>query len=417
VSGIEVWLAVRSDDIRVGTLYSHRHGKTESATFMYDDTYLAARDAYAIDPTLPLVSGSIQTPVGKAMFNAFGDASPDRWGRTMVKRQRRIQAREIGRAPADIGEVDYLLGVRDDLRQGALRLRILPDGPFVASEVLGVPALADLADLLNLADKAESDELTGQEIARLVQAGSSLGGMRPKAHVQKPDGSAAIAKFPSKSIDTWNVMAWEKVAHDLAQTAGIDVPNAELIALAGRSVLIVDRFDRGSDGERIGYASALTMLEGTDGDQRSYLEIAEVIERVSPHATQDLHQLWRRMAFSILVSNTDDHLRNHGFLHHHASSWTLAPAFDINPNPALGTKYLSTAIDEADTLASIETLMRVSGYFRLGTSDAEQILSEVHEAVAGWRTKAIEHGLTRRDIDEMEPAFEHNQQDAAAALR
>src|ERR1700729_3614807 len=193
-------------------------------------------------------------------------------------------------------------------------------------------------------------------------------------------------------------MAWEKVALDLARRAGITVPDSRLIRTGDRAILIVDRFDRqGTD--RIGYASAMTMLEASDGDQRSYLEIAEVIEERSPAATRELRQLWRRIAFSVLISNTDDHLRNHGFLHERGESWTLSPAFDVNPNPAPGPKYLSTAIDFTDTRASVDTLMSVAGHFRLDEDAALVVLAEVMNGVAGWRDVAKSHGLTNRDID------------------
>jgi serine/threonine-protein kinase HipA len=211
------------------------------------------------------------------------------------------------------------------------------------------------------------------------------------------------------------VMAWEKVALDLARDAGITVPDSQLIRIGDRHVLIVDRFDRrGTD--RIGYASAMTMLEAKDGDQRSYLEIAAVIEERSTATTAELRQLWRRIAFSILISNTDDHLRNHGFLHQHAESWELSPAFDLNPNPELGPKYLSTAINYDDTRASVQTLLSVADFFRLGTSDALDVLAQVTRATRDWRRAAQGYGLTQRDLDDMEPAFEHAEAEQARAL-
>jgi serine/threonine-protein kinase HipA len=180
-------------------------------------------------------------------------------------------------------------------------------------------------------------------------------------------------------------------------------------------VLIVDRFDR-RDGARIGYASAMTMLEARDGDRRSYLEIAEVIEERSTTVTEELRQLWRRMAFTILISNTDDHLRNHGFLHERGESWTLAPAFDLNPNPGPGSKELSTAIDFTETRASIDTLMAVAAYFRLGKPDALEVLAEVSRAVARWRHVAQSYGLQQHDLDLMEPAFAHAESERARAI-
>jgi serine/threonine-protein kinase HipA len=207
-------------------------------------------------------------------------------------------------------------------------------------------------------------------------------------------------------------MAWEKVALDLARRAGISVPDSQLIRVGDRSVLIVDRFDRRGT-TRVGYASAMTLLEASDGDQRSYLEIAEVIEERSTNVTGDLNQLWRRICFSILISNTDDHLRNHGFLHERAESWALSPAFDLNPNPAPGPKELSTAIDFTDTLASIDTLMEVAEYFRLNARTAADVLAHVTAAAGDWRAIAASHGLEQAEIEAMEPAFEHAERNRA----
>ncbi|MEA2024883.1 MAG: HipA domain-containing protein, partial [Actinomycetota bacterium] len=262
----------------------------------------------------------------------------------------------------------------------------------------------------------ETDSAAAPELRRLVRAGSSLGGVRPKTHVIAPDGRAAIAKFPSTSADTWNVMAWESVALHLAADAGVEVPRSELVTVANRSVLIVDRFDRTLTGQRIGYASALTMLEAREGDQRSYLDIAEIIEERSPHATKDLHQLWRRMVLYVMISNTDDHLRNHAFLHVGSGAWRLSPAFDINPEPAPGPKDLSTAINEVETEASVDLLLEVAPYFRLDLDAATEVISHVERAVNRWRTVARHTGLSPNEIDSMEPAFEHDAAEDARAL-
>ncbi len=233
--------------------------------------------------------------------------------------------------------------------------------------------------------------------------------------MRQANGRIAIAKFPSTAHDTWNVMAWEKVAFDLAAAAGIDVPASHLVRLADRSVLVLDRFDRSADVEgaapgRVGYVSAMTMLEATDGTKGSYLEIAEVIETRSTRVTQDLHQLWRRIVFSILVSNTDDHLRNHGFLHQHDDSWRLSPAFDLNPDPEPGPKYLSTAIDDADDTASLTLAVSVADYFRLTAPQAADVVEQVQAAIAWWPQVARRHGLTSAEIAEMAWAFTAHQQ-------
>jgi serine/threonine-protein kinase HipA len=412
---IAVYLAVGIRNLLAGRMYSRHRGGVESASFVYDDRYLAHPDAYALDPVLPLVTGTLQTPVGRALFGAFADSTPDRWGRTLVRRAEQAAAKVAGTAPRSLTEFDLVLGVRDDLRQGALRYRPDSRGPFVAPEDFGVPALTDLPVLLDIAERAERDTAGYEDLQRLVRAGSSLGGARPKVHVMNAAGRVAIAKFPSATSDTWNVTAWEKVALDLARDAGLTVCDSQLILAGSRHVLIVERFDRHGTA-RIGYASAMTMLQAGDRDQRSYLEIAAVIEERSTAATADLRQLWRRMAFSVLISNTDDHLRNHGFLHQHAESWALSPAFDLNPNPRPGPKYLSTAIDFTDTRASVDALMSVADYFRLDTGDALQVLAEVTGAVAHWRSVAASHSLPQRDIDAMEPAFEHAAAERARTL-
>jgi serine/threonine-protein kinase HipA len=412
---IAVYVAVRERNLRAGRLYSHRHRGVESASFAYDDRYLADPEAYALDPALPLVTGALQTPVGHALFGAFSDCAPDRWGRTLIKRAEIARARLAGTAPLSMSEAEIFLGVRDDLRQGALRFRHSEKGPFLAVEDSGVPILTDLPKLLEIAERAESDSADYADLKRLLRAGSSLGGARPKAHVIDAAGRIAIAKFPSASSDTWNVMAWEKVALDLARDAGIKVPDSQLIHVGARNVLVVDRFDR-RGATRVGYVSAMTMLEARDGDQRSYLEIAGVIEERSAATTADLNQLWRRMAFSILISNTDDHLRNHGFLHERADSWSLSPAFDLNPNPDPGPKELSTAIDFSDTRASVDTLMEVAEYFRLNAEEATDVLTRVSSAVGRWRAVAATHGLQQADINAMEPAFEHAERKRAQAL-
>lgn len=412
----EVVVSIAGEDVLAGRLYAHRRRGVESPTFLYVDSYLGRRDAYALDPALPLVSGSMHTPSGLSLFNAFTDSAPDRWGRNLIERQERIRASSTGTRSRSLAEIDFLLGSRDDLRQGALRFRDPDTGAFVASTDGGVPAVNDLPELLDVAARVETESAGEAELRRLVRAGSSLGGARPKTHVLASDGRPAIAKFPSVSVDTWNVMAWEKAALDLAATAGIHVPVSRLIDFAGRAVLIVHRFDRTADNQRIGYLSALTMLEARDGDQRSYLDIGEVIEEQSPSATQDLLQLWRRMVFSVLISNTDDHLRNHAFLHVGKASWRLSPAFDLNPNPLPGPKYLSTAINEVETEARIDVLLDVAPYFRLDTGAAVSVVGEIVAAVAGWKVAAQRVGLSQLEIQQMEPAFSHDAADQAASL-
>jgi serine/threonine-protein kinase HipA len=397
----EVFVELAREDVLAGRLWAHRHQGVESATFVYSPGYLARRDSYALDPALPLVSGQLQTPENREIFGAFSDCSPDRWGKMLIRRR-------FGGATGSpsSGEVDYLLGVRDDLRQGALRFRDPDSERFLADAEDGVPDLVDLPRLLDYSERAERDVATTEELDLLLQGGSSLGGARPKAHVVDREGRLAIAKFPKLDGDDWDVTGWEAVTLQLARDAGIDAAASRLEQIAGRSVHIVDRFDR-RDGGRVGYASAMTLLEAVDGESRSYLDLVEVIEEESDRASADIRELWRRVAFSILVSNTDDHLRNHGFLRTTAGGWSLSPAFDINPNPEPGPKFLNTSIDGGSHAASIELLLGAAEIFRLGEREARAVLAEVAAATERWQEVARRFGLSRASVNEMRPAFEH----------
>jgi serine/threonine-protein kinase HipA len=412
---VDVIVQIAGDDVLAGRLWSHRRGRTESATFRYDQDYLARSDAYELDPALDLSAGSHQTPAGRPIFGAFSDCAPDRWGRRLIARAEKQRARREDRAERSFGEIDLLLGVRDDLRQGALRFRDPERQRYLADDVSGVPSLLDLPVLLSAADRIERDEADEQELQLLLRGGSSLGGARPKAHVLSRDGRIAIAKFPSSATDDWDVMRWEAVALSLARSSGINVPGWSLHEIDGRAVVIVDRFDRTRE-RRIRYLSAMTMLEAADGEQGSYLEIADAITERSPSPDQDLREVWRRIAFAILISNTDDHLRNHGFLRTSSAGWSLSPAFDLNPNPDPGPKHLSTAIDFSDDRARLDTLFAVAEEFRLSRDDAQAILGEVSVATSHWRAAAERVGLDQGAIEEMSPAFEHEQADTARSL-
>jgi serine/threonine-protein kinase HipA len=418
-SEVDVYVAVGERNLLAGRLRQDGDG-TGAASFSYDGRYLADPEAYPLDPALPLVPGAAQAPPGRQTFGAFADSGPDAWGRSLVRRAELARAAAQGTAPRPLGVLDVLTGVRDDLRQGALRYRDGETRPFLAAETAAVPALgepaglAELARLLDAAERAERNAATREDLELLVRAGASIGGWRPKVHAADAAGRPAIAKLPKAGWDAWDVMTWEKVAHDLARAAGISLPDSELVGVGDR-VFVVTRFDR-RGARRVGYASARTMLNAGSEDRRSYLEIAEVIAERSPAAAADLRELWRRVAFSVLISNTDDHLRNHGFLHVGGGSWALSPAFDLNPNPAPGPKHLSTAIDRTDTTASVDALMRVAGDFGLDATSALDVLADVTRAVAGWRDVAASYGLAEEDADAMEPAFEHAETELARSL-
>ena len=353
-----------------------------------------------------------QTPANRAIFGAFSDCAPDRWGRRLIHRTERQRAASGSEAERSFGEIDYLLGVRDDLRPGALRFRDPETETYLADERAGIPDL-----LSSRSCSAPPSGWIATKPTRQLWKDSCAGAARwvahvPKVHVLDGEGRVAIAKFPSPVNDEWDVMRWEAVALKLAAAAGIRVPRWELHTIDAKPVLVLDRFDRAGD-QRIGYASAMTMVEAVDGDQGSYLDIVDVIERHSPSAGEDLRQLWRRVAFSVLISNTDDHLRNHGFLRTSTAGWSLSPAFDLNPDPSPGARELSTLIDYDTAAARIDTLLAVAEYFRLDRERAEAILGAVAAATESWRMAARETGLTKAEIERMESAFEHEQAELA----
>ncbi|HEV3046985.1 MAG TPA: HipA domain-containing protein [Solirubrobacteraceae bacterium] len=412
---IRVSVQIAGEDVPAGRLWTHRHGRSESATFSYLPEYLRRPDGYELDPALGDFEGQQQTAVGQALFGAFSDCAPDSWGRALVLRAEQHRAREEERAPRSLSELDFLLGVRDDLRQGALRFQGTGHDEYLSPEVHGVPHLVDLPRLLHAAEELERDEPSAEDLRLLLHGSSSLGGARPKAHALDAKGRISIAKFPSYERDAWDVIRWEAVALELARRAGLSVPAHELHTIAKRPVLVVRRFDRQGD-RRVGYASAMTLLSARDGDRGSYLEIAEAIEERSARAAEDLRELWRRIVFTVLISNTDDHLRNHGFLRTSSAGWTLSPAFDLNPNPEGDTKLLATAIDERSAVASIDTALQVADCFRLSRQEALGVVSEVLDGTERWREQAAWAGLTHAAIELMAPAFEHAERELAKRL-
>jgi len=409
---VEVTVEIDGLELVAGTLWAHERGQ-ESATFRYSDSYLVNPHAYELDPALPMRSGVFQTPGGKAMFNAFGDSSPDRWGQNLLRREERDRAKTASVTPRILRGVDFLLGVRDDIRQGAIRFRKPGSDDYFSLHMNAVPKVIELSRLLRAVDRYDAGAPQDRDLKDLIDAGGSLGGARPKAAVITRAGKLAIAKFPRTGSDDWDVIGWEKLELNLAGRAGLSVAPSELIRVGGRNVLLVDRFER-NQGRRTGFASALTMLEASDGDQRSYLEIAEVIETKSNTVNSDLDQLYRRIIFSILTGNTDDHLRNHGFIRSDRA-WTLSPAYDINPNPDSPGR-LSTTIDLENNEASLDVALAVAQDFRLSLDRVRSIVLEVESATRSWRQEAQSLGLPAGEVDRMSVAFESDQRPIARAL-
>lgn len=411
---VDVVVQIAGEDLPAGRLWAHSHGRGDSATFAYLPEYLAHEGGYELDPRLAEHTGQQQTAEGQALFGAFSDAAPDGWGRRLIRRNEIHRAEQHGVPERYIPEIDYLLGVRDQLRQGALRFRIPAEENYLAEDHRGVPQLIDLPRLLAAAEQLERDRETDEDLQLLLEGGSSLGGARPKAHVLDTHG-LSIAKFPAPENDRWDVIRWEAVALTLARAAGLRVPQFRLHQIAGRPVLIIRRFDRDTGG-RVGYVSAMTMLERIDGAEGSYLEIAEAIEEHSPTASADLRELWRRIVFSRLISNTDDHLRNHGFLRTSTAGWSLSPAFDLNPNPQAGGRGFSTVIEERRERSDIEAAIELADLFRLTPQQALSAIEEIAGATSNWREVAKQVGLEPRALERMAAAFENDEVRVAREL-
>ncbi|MGD9682453.1 MAG: type II toxin-antitoxin system HipA family toxin [Candidatus Obscuribacterales bacterium] len=304
-------------------------------------------------------------------------------------------------------EIDYLLMVDDEARQGALRFAERPGGAFLADAgAVKIPPLVELPRLLSAAEHVVDDTESEEDLRLLLAPGSSLGGARPKASIRDVDGRLAIAKFPHEG-DEIDIVLWEAVALSMAGKAGITIPEWRLEYPGKKPVLILRRFDR--EGEtRIPFLSSMSMLNAIDNEQRSYMEFCDVLRQCGSRPREDMRMLWRRIVFSILISNTDDHLRNHGFLNAGPAGWCLAPAYDLNPVPVdIKPRVLSTAIDFDDATASMDLAFEVAPYFELTRTEANEIAFEVGAAVDLWREIAKGLGLGKGKIERMASAFEH----------
>lgn len=403
---ILVSIALGSEDIRIGKLWFHVRGHKESASFEYDKEWLDHPEKFTLEPALKLTEGAFHTGQEASLFGALGDSAPDRWGRVLMRRGEASKAKEQNRASRSLFEIDYLLGVNDEARQGALRFSVAPDENVFLSpkQKTSIPPLVDLPKLLSATERFIADNESSEDLRLLLAPGSSLGGARPKASVRDKDGSLAIAKFPKKD-DEFNVVVWEAVTLTLAKKAKIKVPLHRLETICEKSVLIIRRFDR-DGGNRIPFLSAMSMLGARDNEQYSYLEMAYALAQNGASPKEDMKELWRRIVFTIMVSNTDDHLRNHGFIYERYKGWRLSPAYDINPTPIeIAPRILTTSIDFYDNSASLETAMRVAKDFRLKKEEALSIIKEVALAVKQWRSVASEFGLSKRECDRMFSAF------------
>lgn len=394
----------------IGSLYISFIKGQESFSFEYADEWLNSfESANSLDPDLSLYRGRQYTPLDKTLFGMFADSCPDRWGRLLMRRKEAIDARKEDRKPRKLMESDFLLRVHDESRIGALRFSMEEGGIFISNEKsFATPPWVYLRTLENASIAFENDDsgLEEQWLNELLAPGSSLGGARPKATVQAADGSLWIAKFPSKD-DEHNIGAWEKVVHDLASLCSLNVPESKLETFSKTgSTFLSKRFDRDIK-RRIHYASALTLLGKTDGasasDGTSYLDLAAYIRTNGSEPKQDLVELWKRIIFNMAVSNTDDHLRNHGFILA-PTGWKLSPLFDVNPVP-FGNR-LSLNVSENDNSIDLLLAIEVSDYFGISKGDAKEILIAICDTVQkNWVKIADGYGVSRGEIEYMRPAF------------
>jgi len=400
----------------VGLLWSRSRRGQESATFEYQKSWLESAKRFSLEPALLLGPGPYHTAVGKALFGAIGDSAPDRWGRVLMRRAELRLAEMEKRVPRTLREVDYLLMVDDEARQGALRFTASAGGPFLRGDGLTrIPPVVNLPRLLVAAEHFSEDKETEEEIRLLLAPGSSLGGARPKASVRDRDGQLLIAKFPHKT-DEINAVLWEALALKLATSAGIAAASWKLELVSGKPVLLLRRFDR-EGRQRIPFLSAMSMLGAKDNETHSYLEVVDALRQHGANVEEDLEQLWRRIVFYVLVSNTDDHLRNLGFLYAGESGWRLSPAYDLNPVPAeIKPRVLSTNIDLDDGTASLDLVLSVAEYFNLSPARARAVVAEVTKAVTPWKRRAAELGISGPEIDKMASAFDHEDFRKAAKL-
>ncbi len=403
---VEVWL---DDDslgpaTLVGRLGKNASRSGDTVRFEYDRAWLASDGirAFELDHELPLVSGPHYAPTGADQLTAaFLDCSPDRWGKMLMERREAIVARQQARTVQTLRAWDFLLGVNDQSRMGAMRLKDPQSGRFLDDHGLSAPPLADLRVLEDAADKVErgDDARVAKWVLQLIAPGASLGGARPKASFRDTDGSLWLAKFPSRE-DRRDVGLWELLAHQLSVAAGIDMPPARVLRLSDRGhTFAARRFDRTPTSRRH-YSSAMTRLAREDSEGASYLDIVQAIENggASTQIDAQLEQLFRRALFNVLIGNRDDHLRNHGFLRE-GNGWVLSPAFDVNPNPDKGEHVLT--LDGADGSPDSALVLGNHGFYRLSAERAAEVEGEVRNAVRPWADVARKAGLRNAEIEGM----------------
>lgn len=392
----------------IGILSAQQAKGKKAFSFSYDEKWIASQEQLLLDPDIVWYGGK-QYPNGKENFGVFLDSMPDTWGRTLMKRRAAINARQKGKPAPVLYDIDYLLGVHDLSRMGALRFKTEPEGDFLDNDpVSPTPPWSSIRELQYGASLIESNEDTAESrkwLAMLMAPGSSLGGARPKANILDEHGHPWIAKFPSAN-DTIDKGAWEYLAYQLAINAGIEMVECRIEKITGRHhTFFTKRFDRDM-AERIHFASAMTMIGKNEDlirdETPSYLDILEFIQFSGVRVNEDMHQLWRRVIFNIFISNTDDHLRNHGFILT-GNGWCLSPAYDINPS--IDKDGLALNIDMDNNSLDIDLAKSVGIYFRLSEKEMDNIIEEVRSSVLNWKNIATEIGISRSEQTLMSGAF------------
>ena len=392
----------------VGTIYVSQTRGREFYSFEYASSWLE-KGYMSLDPDIQLYKGRQYINDEKKIFGVFGDSCPDRWGKKLMNRREELRARKAQERPKKLLESDYLLGVYDEARMGGLRFKLDSDGEYMSNDKdYATPPWTSLRELEQSSIAFENDDnmLDERWIKQLLAPGSSLGGARPKASVLAPDGSLWIAKFPSKH-DDFDSGAWEMVVHELAVECGLNVPEAraEKFSKLGTTFL-VKRFDR-NENNRIHFSSAMTMLGKTDGanstDGSSYLDIASFIKSNGSKPKSDLQELWTRIVFSMAVSNTDDHFRNHGFILTD-DGWELSPMYDVNPD--IYGEFLSLNVDSDNSIIDFQLAIDAAKYYGVTEQDATGIVDSIRENVRNnWRLLAKKYGINRSEIERMNVAF------------
>ena len=392
----------------IGTLSAVQGKGRKSFSFEYDKNWIKSEQQFLLDPDIQWFSGQ-QFPNQKENFGIFLDSMPDNWGRTLMKRRELQYAKEVGLPAKNLYEIDYLLGVYDESRMGALRFKLDVNNPFLNdNSSMPIPPWSSIRELQQAANAIESDKDNNEIkkwLALLLAPGSSLGGARPKANLLDEHHNLWIAKFPSQN-DSIDKAAWEYLAYQLALKAGINMASSKIEKISGKyHTFFTKRFDR-SNKERIHFASAMTMTGNNEEKIRdstaSYLDIAEFIQYNGAEITTDLHQLWRRIVFNIAISNTDDHLRNHGFVLT-PKGWRLSPAYDINPS--IDKNGLALNIDMNNNALDFELAKSVGEYFKLNVEQMNVVVNEVLQSVREWKTIANTIGISRSEQELMEGAF------------